>query len=252
VLEQAQGSGLSAVAITDHDTVEGVAPTLELAAEHGIEVIPGIELSSEAEKKDIHILGYFLDCQNAELLRQLKLFQEARVARIKKMIEKLAGLGIEGIDFQEVASLTRSNSVGRLHLATVLVRKGVVTDIKAAFDKYLGENGPAYVPKWKLSPTEAIRLIKQSGGSAVLAHPMVTAKDELIPSFVRAGLDGIEVFYPFSSQTALDFYKHIAQKHNLVMTGGSDSHGKSKPYNNVGSMKVPYEQVEALRARAGK
>jgi len=251
-MQAAQKYDVQCLAVTDHDTVEGVAPCQALAAEYDVDIIPGIELSAEENRRDVHILGYFLNIEDSRLLDRIRRFQEARVARIKKMIEKLAELGVTGIDFSEVAALTRSNSVGRMHLALVLAQKGLVYDIKEAFDKYIGEDGPAYVPKWKFTPIEAIQLIKDVGGVAVLAHPMVTSCDEIIPSLVKSGLGGMEVFYPNSSSEAIRFYSKLAQKHNLVATGGSDSHGRVKPATHIGTVKVPCEVVEELRRRAAQ
>ena len=251
IMQAAQRYGVQCLAITDHDTVEGIAPCQALAARYGIEVIPGIELSTEVNGKDIHILGYFIDIDSTPLLEGIRQFQETRVTRIQGMIEKLRHLGVNDIDFAEVASLSCSDSVGRMHLAMILAQKGWVYDIKDAFEKYIGEDGPAYIPKWKLSPADAIDLIKQAGGAAVLAHPMMTSCDELIPGLVKAGLDGLEVFYPYTPVVAVRFYTQLAEKHHLVTTGGSDSHGSVKPYTHVGKVKIPYEKVEELRQRAG-
>jgi len=247
VVEDALKAKLSCISITDHDIVEGVAPTIEAARPHGLEVIPGIELSSELENCDIHILGYFIDHQKGPLLEKIDVFLDARMERMKKMIMNLKGLGINNIDFEEVCALTHSRAVGRAHLAFLLAQKGWVPNIKTAFEKYIGQGCPAYAPKHKQTPFEAIELIRACGGVAVMAHPMMTQKDELIPRFVAAGLKGLEVYYPNCMDTVTQFYERIAKKNGLIATGGSDAHGNIKPYTYVGKKTVPMDTVEQLR-----
>lgn len=249
VVDDALKAGLSCIAITDHDVTDGIDPVREAAAPHGIEVIAGIELSSELNGKDIHILGYGFDHKESPLVEKLNDIQQARVERIKRMIAKLKILGVNNISFEEVAAKTKSNAVGRPHLAAVLHEKGWVSSIRSAFDKYIGEGGPAYFTKYNQTPFEAIKLITDSGGVAVMAHPMYTQKDELISQFVKSGLGGIEVYYPNCSETVLKFYKNLAKKYNILATGGSDAHGKAKTHTYVGKTQVPYEIVEALKAQ---
>jgi len=247
VVDDALKAGLSCISITDHDIVEGVAPTIEAARPHSLEVIPGIELSSEYENCDIHILGYFIDYQKGPLMEKIDVFLDARMERMKKMIMNVKGVGINNIEFEEVCALTHSRAVGRAHLAFLLQQKGWVSNIKSAFEKYIGVGRPGYAVKYKQTPFEAIELIRQSGGVAVMAHPMLTQKDELIPRFVAGGMKGLEVYYPNCTDTITQFYERIAQKNGLIATGGSDSHGKIKPYTYVGKKTVPYDVVERLR-----
>ena len=248
VVDDAVKSGLSCIAITDHDVVDGIDPVAAIARQHDIEVIPGIELWSELNGKDIHILGYGFNHKKSPLVEKLGEIQQARVERIKKMIQKLEALGVNNITFEEVAAKTHSNAVGRPHLAAVLKEKGWVSTLRGAFDKYIGETGPAYFTKYNQTPFEAIKLITDSGGVAVMAHPMYTQKDELISQFVKAGLGGLEVYYPNCSETVLKFYKNLAKKYNILATGGSDAHGKAKTHTYVGKTQIPYEIVEALKA----
>ena len=247
VVDDALKAGLSAIAITDHDIVEGVAPTIEAARGCALEVVPGIELSSEFENCDIHILGYFIDYSQGLLLERVNVFLDARMQRMKQMLVNLKAEGIDNIEFEEVCALTQSRAVGRSHLALLLQQKGWVSNIKGAFEKYLGPGCPGYAPKYKQTPFEAIDLIRSCGGVAVMAHPMLTQKDELIPSFVKAGLKGLEVYYPNCMDTVTQFYERIAQKHGLIATGGSDDHGQAKAYTYVGKKTVPYAVVEQLR-----
>lgn len=249
VVEQALRAGLSCISITDHDSVTGVGPAQLAVRDFDLEVIAGIELSSESEGKDIHILGYFVDCLNETFRSELIKIQDTRVERIKKMIFKLKEQGVNNIDFDEVVSLSECRgSLGRPHLALVLKQKGWVATTAEAFKKYLDEDCPAYVKKYKLSPAEAIKLIQKAGGIAVLAHPMITNRDELIPGLVAAGLQGIEVYYPNYSEETVRYYEGIAQKYQLVKTGGSDGHGKAKASTYIGKIKVPYLVVEQLKA----
>ncbi len=247
VVDEALAAGLSAIAITDHDIVEGVAPSVAAAKAHALEVVPGVELSSEFENTDIHVLGYFVDFEQGPLVEKIDLFLEARVKRMKQMILNLKSIGVNNIEYEEVSALTKSRAVGRAHLAMMLFQKGWVTDIKSAFEKYIGPGCPGYAPKYKQTPFEAIDLINASGGVAVMAHPMLTQKDELIPRLVAAGLKGLEVYYPNTINTVTQFYERIAQKHGLIATGGSDAHGKAKPYTYIGKRTVPSDVVEQLR-----
>ncbi len=193
------------------------------------------------------MLGYLFDCQNEEFTGRIKHIQSARITRMHEMIEKLKALGIDNITSEEVSVLTRSDSVGRPHLATLLREKGWVKTNQMAFNKYLADDAPAFVPKFKQTPHEAIELIQKAGGIAVLAHPMLTRVDELIPSFIEAGLGGLEVYYPCNSDKVTSYYEKLAKKHNLVTTGGSDAHGTVKKHTYIGKIKIPYDLVEKLK-----
>lgn len=249
VVEEALRAQMSAIAITDHDIVEGVMPTIAAAAGKGLEIIPGIELSCEQDGKDIHMLGYFIDVTKGPLVEKCAIFLDARVERMKIMIQNLKNVGITNIDFDEIAAMTKSRAVGRAHLATLMVQKGIIKSAKEAFQKYLSEGCPGYAPKYKQTPYEAIDLIHQSGGLAVMAHPMLTLKDELIAPMARGGLDGLEIYYPHCSDTVHNFYYGLAKKNKLLMTGGSDAHGKAKPYTYIGKASVDYACVEQMKAR---
>lgn len=247
VVQDALHCSLSCIAITDHDTVDGISPAIEAARGHDLEVLPGIELSTEINGKDVHILGYLFNWQDASLLEALKEMQNARAERMKKMIQKLETLGIHNISFEEISDSARTRALGRPHLAAALVGKKVVGSIKAAFDKFLGEGAPAYVPKFKQTPRAAIKIIKDLGGIAVLAHPMLTNVDELIPGLVDAGLGGLEIYYPNCSEKVMRFYQGLARKHHLVVTGGSDAHGAAKKHTFIGKVRVPYDLIGKLK-----
>ncbi|MBF0331461.1 MAG: PHP domain-containing protein [Candidatus Omnitrophica bacterium] len=252
VVMEASAAGLCCIAIADHDTVDAFPETLAAAESARIELLAGVELSSEYEGKDIHILGYCFDLKDSPLVDQLHHMQQARIERMKKMISKLQGLGKRDITLEDVAHLTRSDSLGRLHLAKLLVARGHVRSIDEAFEKYLGEGAAAYFPKYKQTPLEAIKLIRDSGGVAVMAHPVLTNRDALIPMLVEAGLGGIEAHYPNSSMVTVNRYMDIARQYDLVVTGGSDAHGAAKTSTFIGKAYVPYHWVEVLKSRAGK
>ncbi|HQO57968.1 MAG TPA: PHP domain-containing protein [Candidatus Omnitrophota bacterium] len=249
VLQHAVAAGLDCIAITDHDTVEGVQPIRDLAVPYNVEVVSGVELSSEEEGRDIHVLGYFIDPENSALLSALRHFQDIRIERIHLMLEKLGQMGIHNITFEEVDAQTKADVVGRLHLAQLLIRKGWAADHREAFAKYLGEGAPAYVKKSRLNVREAMGLIHQAGGLAVLAHPMVTNVDHLIPRFAREGLDGLEVYYPHTYETITQYYERKADKYGLLRTGGSDAHGQHKNHTYIGKLKISYTLVDQMKKR---
>ncbi len=249
VIDQAVEKALTCISITDHDVLDGIAPAKEAGGAVNVEVIPGIELSSEFEGKDIHILGYFVDYKQGPLVDKVESFLDERVKRMKQMIMNLKTLGINDIEFEEIAVMTKSRAVGRPHLAAALVQKGHVNNFKSAFDKYLAQGGAGYAPKFKQTPFEAIDLIHQSGGLAVMAHPMLTQKDELIPRLVQAGLDGLEAYYPNCMPAVTTYYEKIGRKNGLLLTGGSDAHGKAKVFTYVGKEQIPYELVELMKSK---
>ena len=252
VVDEAVRAGLACIAIADHDTVAALPDTRTAAAPHGLEVIAGVELSSDFNGKDIHILGYCFDNASGPLALRLKEMQEGRMARMRKMIARLGELGITDISQEDVAGLTHSDSVGRLHLAKLLLERGHVRSLEQAFTRYLAEGACAYFPKLRQTPFEAVKLIRDSGGVAVMAHPVLTQRDDLIPALVKAGLGGLEAYYPNCLMETVNRYLAMAAAHDLVVTGGSDAHGASKTNTFIGKAYVPYHWVEALKRRAGR
>lgn len=246
---EALRAGFSAIAITDHDTVSGIAEAYEAASGTGMEIIPGIELTAQYEKQEIHLLGYFLDYRDKALLDKLILVQHDRIERVHKIIRNLEAQGVK-IDAGDVFDISGRGSVGRMHIAKAMVKAGVVTTTSQAFSKYIGDRSPAYVLGFKLTPAEAIKLIKDAGGVPVLAHPYMLNNDELIGELAGYGLDGIEVYYPEHSQSMVNFYRDLAASLNLLVTGGSDFHGSVKPDIKLGVIKFPLELVDKLRERA--
>jgi len=247
VILESKRVGLFAVSIVDHDTTEGIAPALEIAKTKDIEVLPGIELSTEYEGQEVHILGYLIDCKNQKLIERLETLKKDRVERIYKIIDKLKDIGIT-LSPESVFDIAKEGSVGRLHIARAMLAEGKVASIFEAFQKYIGDKCPAYILGFRFSPKEAIKLIKDAQGIPVLAHPYSLNNDDLITQFIDYGLMGLEVYYPEHSQSMINFYLGLAKIHNLLITGGSDCHGNAKPGIRIGSIKIPYELVEKLKA----
>lgn len=251
IVSKSHKAGLSAIAVVDHDTVEGINPVLMAAAKSEVEVIPGIELSAEDDGSEIHILGYFVDYESKDFLKNLDLLKKNRIERIHKIVKKLNDLGVD-LNPQDVLDIAKNGTAGRLHIARAMVKAGAVGSTAEAFQKYIGDKGPGYVCGFRFNPREAIKLIKNVGGVPVLAHPYTLNNDELIPKYVDYGIMGLEVYYPEHSQSMVNFYLRLAQKYNLLVTGGSDCHGSAKPEVRIGSVKVPYELVEKLKEAKGR
>lgn len=259
VLALAHKAGVTALAITDHDITDGIPEAMQAGAELGIEVIPGIEISSQWEDGELHILGYFLDWKDPVLNRHLAGLRAGRHRRNPLMIQKLNELGLD-ITYKEVRALAGSESVGRPHIARVLMDKGYVQSAKEAFDRYLGNGKPAYVRRELPEPAEAIGWIRAAKGIPVLAHPTWVRLDEtsllkLCETLKASGLMGIEVHYSTHKRAQTAEYLNIARRLDLLVTGGSDFHGLTKPDIEVGvgrgGLKVPSKLLEPLRAAAG-
>jgi predicted metal-dependent phosphoesterase TrpH len=257
VLTLASKAKVSALAITDHDTVSGLPEALEAGRSLGIEVIPGIELSSRWGATELHILGYFLDWNDPELRGHLTRFQEARHVRNPRIIEKLNALGL-ALTYEEVKTLAGNDSVGRPHIARVMIDKGYVTSAKEAFDRYLADGAAAHVPRELPEPAEAIAVIRAARGVPVLAHPSWLDRSEgiykICEQLKALGLAGIEVHYSTHRPEQTATYLDVARRLNLLVTGGSDFHGVTKPDIEVGigkgQLKVPEALLEPLRKAA--
>lgn len=246
LIAYAERISLCAIAITDHDTVDGVQEAVQAA--EAIEVIPGVELSTSEGPTDIHILGYYIDPMHEGLLRKLREFRDGRYLRAQCIVEKLNQLGVP-ITLEQVLTKADAGCIGRPHIADVLVEDGVVSSLEKAFRHYLGHHAPAYVPKVKISAKDAIHLIRSAGGVAVLAHPGTVRRDELIPSLVAVGLDGIEAIHPNHGEAVVRYYMKLAQKHDLIVTGGTDYHRPRGDRSDLGALHIPYDCVLALRSR---
>ena len=251
LVERASKLGFAAIALTDHDTVEGCERAATACAAAQMEFISGTELTAEHEDTEVHILAYFVDTQNQTLLTRIAGFQSVRQNRIREMVAALNKLGIP-LKAESVFALANCKSPGRPHVARALVKEKLIGNLDEAFERYLKKGRPAWVPKTKMSALEAVELIHQAGGLAVMAHPGLNRTDEIIPDLVAAGLDGIECFHTKHSTTMAERYLEIADKFHLLVTGGSDCHGFSKNRPIIGTVKLPYEHVEKLKAKVAE
>lgn len=246
VVARAVDKGLRAIAITDHDTVAGVSEGISAGSKLGMEVIPGIEINTNYRGNEVHILGYFLDCESPALLEQLGRIRKQRVERIGKIVGELNDLGFN-IQMKEVLLTAGDSVVGRPHIARTLVKKGMVSSTDKVFDKYIGEGKVAFVPRYGLTPIEAIGLIKKAGGVPVLAHPGLMNCDGLIGKLVAAGLQGLEVYHSDHTAEQSSHYRRIADNYGLVITGGSDYHGAELKHRRIGTAVTDYESVKRLK-----
>lgn len=245
VVKKAFELKLKAIAITDHDTVRGIQPALDEAKFYkGIEVVPGIELSTEYFSEEVHILGYYIDFCDKTLNEFLADLQEGRKRRIYKIVSKLQSLGIDIFE-DEVFTKSKGASVGRPHVAMVLCDKGYVNSIKEAFEKYLNKDAPAYVPKEKITPFYAVDLICKKGGIPILAHPGLLKNKNIISELISYGIKGIEVIHKDHTKKDIELYAKLAKDNDLLLTGGSDSHGESPLL--LGSLNVPVEYFYKLK-----
>lgn len=249
LVQEAARRGVRILAITDHDSTEGLAEAMAEAANHPLfEIVPGVELNTDVEGGEIHILGFFIDYHEEWFQAILRELREERVQRVYRMAERLGELGLP-IDPQEVFARVKEGSAGRPHVAQVLVQRGYVKTVREAFDRYLKSGGPASVPRKKLSPQAAIDVIRRANGVAVFAHPGLSGKDELIPDLIRAGLQGLECYYHEHSSVQTATYLQLCREHRLVATGGSDYHGPHLGRSNhLGFPPVPSADYEALKA----
>jgi predicted metal-dependent phosphoesterase TrpH len=239
----ASDRGLDAIAITDHDTVDGIDPALIAATFHNnLEIVPGIEINTFFGKQEVHVLGYYIDYNNSEFETILKKLQGQREERSRKIVEKLVDLGLY-LDLEDVLSKVKGSSIGRPHIAEALVEKGYVGSAVEAFEKYLNCGKPAYVPREKMSPFEAIDIIKGFGGIPVLAHPGLLEEPSIIGALIERGLMGIEAYHIKHTPEQTEHYRKFAIEKDLIITGGSDSHDAS----NVGAVEVPGDALEALK-----
>jgi hypothetical protein len=247
LVERASKLGFAAIALTDHDTVEGCARAAAACMAANIEFISGTELTAEHADTEVHILAYFVDTQNQVLLTRIGEFQAVRQNRIREMVAALNKLGIP-LQAESVFKLANCKSPGRPHVARALVKEKLIGNLDEAFERYLKKGRPAWIPKTKMSALESVELIHQAGGLAVMAHPGLNRSDEIIPALVAAGLDGIECFHTKHSTAMAERYLGIADKYHLLVTGGSDCHGFSKVKPLIGTVKLPYDHVEKMKA----
>lgn len=249
VLAAAAAAGLSHIAITDHDTVDGLAAIAARPLPASPAVIPGIEFSTDLPANEVHILGYGIDPTNRELLRQIRRIEQDRSDRAARMVAKLVKLGYP-VSYDRVMTIAGdTSSVGRPHVAAALVEKGYFRDVEAAFAAVLSHDKPGYVPHYKLTPAETITLIKQAGGLPVLAHPGLVGDDAVVAAVLAMGVAGLEVYHPMHSPAEVAKYRELAERQGLIVTGGSDFHGMPGRFpERLGLFSVPSELAERLES----
>lgn len=257
----AQSAGLSAFALTDHDTTDGIGQALLAAEGSGLEVVPGIEFSTRWLHRDIHILGYYIDYRAQSFQETLHGFLAARDVRNRQMCERIREQTGIPVTVETLSGYFPDAVITRAHMAAWLADMDYVETRAVAFDKYLGEHAPCFVPKTQVTPEDAIRLIRSHGGIPVLAHPLLYALSkkqlrQLVGSLKESGLKGIEAVYVLNRGSDEAFVRSLAEQYGLLVTGGSDFHGKNKPHIALGtgikqSLAVPYELLEELKAAGG-
>ncbi|MFN8525484.1 MAG: PHP domain-containing protein [Chloroflexota bacterium] len=255
LVELAHSRGVRRMALTDHDTTAGVPTAIATGARLGVEVIPGVELGTDSESGDLHMLGLFLDYHDARFQEVMGRFRDGRVERAKKIVRILNELGLTKVTYERVTEIAGEASIGRPHVAAAILENGYVDSMPEAFVKYLGNGMPADVPRDKFSPVEAIELIHSVGGLAVVAHPLEGKRvDGQIPELARAGLDGVECYYQSHGPEEVEYLVKLARQHGLVPTGGSDFHGfplagHTDVVNYPGSVNIPVTVLDELEQR---
>lgn len=256
LVEYAARKRLAAVALTDHDTIAGISDALSAAERCNVELIPGLEFSTNYEGRDIHVLGLSVDWQDSQFLQELSRFQDSRDRRNRKMLQKLQDCHV-AITWEQMAAENPDAVWTRANFARYLLQHGYVHSMKEAFSRYVGDDAPCFVPREKVTPGQAVDLIHQAGGYAVLAHPMLyKLKEEKLDELVsylknRHALDGIEAIYSTYRWTDESRVRQLARRYGLCITGGSDFHGSNKPDIDLGSgrgnLRIPYRLWEDLK-----
>jgi len=248
LIDKAKNQGIKILSITDHDSVNAISEATEYAKKFGMEVIPGVEISTDIRDTEVHILGYFVDPDNNDLEHYLNFFREERYKRAIRMVKKLNILGLD-ITIDDVLVFAKNSAMGRPHIAQALLAKGQVKSFFEAFYKYIGNHAPAYERKVHLSPQSAFKIISDAGGLSFIAHPG-NMPEILIKELIDAGVDGIEVIHPSHSPEQVKFYRGIVNEYFLLESGGSDFHGgKREDDENLGKYYTSPKVVDTMRTR---
>lgn len=251
LINKASERGIGILSITDHDSLEAYQKSYPEALDLGVDLLRGIEISTGLFDKEIHLLGYFIDPENRALGEALLFFKEARLSRAENIVSNLNKLGLQ-IGMEDVLKQSNGSPIGRPHIARAMLELGLIGGFYQAFDKYLGDNAPAYVKKALIAPEAAIELIHQAGGLAFLAHPG-NIKEETLNSIIGSGIDGIEVIHPSHNHQQQKFYRTIAAEHHLLESGGSDFHGDKKGDEvNLGKYYISSLKVENMKQMLSK
>jgi predicted metal-dependent phosphoesterase TrpH len=250
VVAQAAAIGLEYIAITDHDTLEGIDSAREAGKRHNVGVLAAIELSAEYKNKEVHILGYSIDTECKIFSEKIAFLRDTRINRLSKIIDKLKENNIF-LEEERVIEIAGGGSVGRPHIARAMMEKGIVLSVNEAFNLYLGYGKVGYVTREKYSVGKAINIISEAKGIPVLAHPGNNIDQSYIKMLIDRGLKGIEAYHPSHDAKTVRTCLDLAEKHHLLATGGSDYHGKDKAKNLLGCCWVPVQVVDEIKAMAG-
>ena len=246
LIKLANERNLDIISITDHDSVNAIEEATTIGNDFGVTVIPGMEISTDIEDKEVHLLGYFIDVNHPELKKYLSFFRDERYHRAIRIVNKLNKIGLK-ITIDDVMSVAKSSAVGRPHIALAMVNLGFVNEYYEAFEKYLRDNGPAYERKIHVSPQSALKLISDAGGLSFIAHPG-HLKESILVNLINAGIDGIEVVHPSHNLYQQKFYRGIVSQYCLLESGGSDFHGGKKgDDNNLGAYLLQPQRLEEMR-----
>ena len=246
LINKANERGLEIISITDHDSINGIQEAQDYAKQFGIEVIPGLEISTDVEDKEVHLLAYFIDIENEELQKYLSFFRDERVHRAARMVDKLKKLGFN-FKIDDVIDRANHSAIGRPHIAYTMVDLGFIKNYNEAFEKYIGDNGPAFERKIHVSAQSALKLINDAGGLSFIAHPGYM-KESLLMNLIKAGIDGIECIHPSHNERQIQFYRGIVNQYCILESGGSDFHGgKKMDDDNLGKYLVGRNQLEAMK-----
>ena len=246
LVEKAHKRGLDIISITDHDSINGIKEAVECAKDFGIEIIPGMEISTDVDEKEVHLLAYFIDIENEELLKYLSFFRDERMHRAKRMVQKLRELGLK-ITMDDVIDRAKNCAIGRPHIAYTMIELGLIKNYNEAFEKYIGDYGPAFERKIHVSSQSALKLISDAGGLSFVAHPGYM-KENLLLNLIKAGIDGIECTHPSHNENQVQFYRGIVNQYCLLESGGSDFHGgKKMDEETLGKFTLGQNQFEAMK-----
>lgn len=252
LVDRAVALGLTTLALTDHDSVDGVAEAVRAAEQFSLRVVPGVELSCHYEGEEVHLLGYFFEYRDPDFLELLQNMKEERRQRVRRVLEKLEKLGVS-ISFESVEQEATGEAIGRPHIARALVTAGQVETVAQAFDKYIGNSGPAYVGRSLLSLEQGIEAIRRAGGVSVIAHPGVYNNWSKVERMLQLPVDGLETWHPSHKKSERKRAKRLGGRYNKILTGGSDFHGPRGDYHELGSSYVKEGVVtKLLHAAAGE
>lgn len=246
VVMKAKEAGLKGIGIVDHDTFAGLEEAYQAGEQQGVEIVPGIELSSQWNGKDIHIIGYYCNTSHPVMVDYIEKFLKKRYDRAKKIVQILNTMDVN-IEMKDIVAEAKGASIGRPHIAAVLLDKGYVYSFQEAFIRYIGYHSKAYVEKFKISPKSAIALIAEVGGVSFLAHPPKNIGIEKMFELVKSGLDGIEIIHPRLDDRDTRRWQEFANNYNLLISGGSDCHGRYEDNVSIGKYRIPYSVLEKIK-----